>query len=101
MRLTHRQRSTIKSLANHYFGLGSVVYLFGSRIDDQQKGGDIDLLIETQQNLQAFVQAEIYFRAALDTQIGEQKIDILIYNPSQASKSSKIIEIALITAVRL
>ena len=51
MRLTHRQRSTIKSLANHYFGLDSIVYLFGSRIDDKQKGGDIDLLIETQQNL--------------------------------------------------
>lgn len=101
MRLTHRQRSTIKSLANHYFGLDSIVYLFGSRIDDKQKGGDIDLLIETQQNLKEFVQAEIHFRAALDTQIGEQKIHILIYNPLQSSKSTKIIEIALETGVRL
>lgn len=99
MRLTSHQRSTIKSLAIQYFGVNSSVYLFGSRVDDHQKGGDIDLLIQTQQNLKESVQSEMYFRSALNNQIGEQKVDILTYNPS--AKSSKIIEIALKTAVSL
>ena len=71
--------------------------LFSSRVDDRQKVGDIDLLIQTQQNLKELVQSEMYFRSALNNQIGEQKADILTYNPP--AKSTKIIEIALKTAV--
>ena len=99
MRLTLHQRSIIKSLVIQYFGVSSTVYLFGSRVDDHQKGGDIDLLIQTQQNIQELVHSEMYFRSALNNQIGEQKVDVLTYNPS--AKSSKIIEIALKTAVPL
>lgn len=46
MRLTHTQIDTIKSTAAAVLGEGVRVTLFGSRLDDQQKGGDIDLYIE-------------------------------------------------------
>ncbi len=46
MRLQDFEISSIKSAANHVFGQGSKVILFGSRVDDDVKGGDIDLYIQ-------------------------------------------------------
>ncbi len=45
MRLTHHQAQTIKTQAEQVFGLGAKGYLFGSRVDNHLKGGDIDLYV--------------------------------------------------------
>ena len=47
MRLTPAQIDTIKSTAQAVLGEGVQVTLFGSRVDEQQKGGDVDLYVET------------------------------------------------------
>ncbi|PIT73929.1 nucleotidyltransferase family protein [Limnohabitans sp. G3-2] len=47
MRLTPAQIDTIKSTAQALLGEGAQVTLFGSRVHDQQKGGDVDLYVET------------------------------------------------------
>ena len=49
MRLTPDQIETIKSTTAAVLGQGVGVTLFGSRLDDRQKGGDIDLYIEVPQ----------------------------------------------------
>ena len=49
MRLTPNQIETIKSTASAVLGTGVQVTLFGSRLDDQKKGGDVDLYIEVPQ----------------------------------------------------
>jgi predicted nucleotidyltransferase len=49
MRLTPAQINTIKSTATAVLGAGSQVTLFGSRVHDDQKGGDVDLYVETHQ----------------------------------------------------
>jgi predicted nucleotidyltransferase len=46
MRLTMDQIATIKSTTSAVLGEGVRVTLFGSRLHDQQKGGDIDLYVE-------------------------------------------------------
>jgi predicted nucleotidyltransferase len=46
MRLTEKQIEIIRDGVFKHFGEKSAVYLFGSRVDDTKKGGDIDLLIE-------------------------------------------------------
>ncbi len=46
MRLTNAQIDTIKSTAAAVLGEPVRVTLFGSRLDDRQKGGDVDLYIE-------------------------------------------------------
>lgn len=44
MRLTHDEIKSIIESFHNSFETGSV-YLFGSRVDDARKGGDIDLYI--------------------------------------------------------
>ncbi|MCK6604163.1 MAG: hypothetical protein L6Q59_04630 [Ignavibacteriaceae bacterium] len=53
--------------------------LFGSRVDDNKRGGDIDLYIET--NLtQGVIEKKINLLVKLKDQLGDQKIDIVINN---------------------
>ena len=46
MRLTTEQIALIKQNTALIFGDEAKIYLFGSRTDDNAKGGDIDLFIE-------------------------------------------------------
>ena len=45
MRLSKYYVDSIKNVFNDVFCEGAI-YLFGSRVDDTKKGGDIDLYIE-------------------------------------------------------
>jgi len=45
MRLNAQEQNSIMQIARRHFGENVRVILFGSRIDDTKKGGDIDLLI--------------------------------------------------------
>ena len=47
MRLTETEIHIIKHSATDIFGSDVAVFLFGSRVDDTKKGGDIDLYIKT------------------------------------------------------
>jgi len=74
MRLTDYEYAAIKQTIA-LFDPDAKVYLFGSRVDDTQLGGDIDLLILSD-HLQRGDRGVI--RWNLWEKIGEQKIDILI-----------------------
>jgi len=49
MRLTPSQIETICTTSRQTLGEDAKVSLFGSRLDDRRKGGDVDLLVEAQQ----------------------------------------------------
>lgn len=76
MRLTEFEQDSIKEAFRSVFGSGAI-YLFGSRAEDEKKGGDIDLYIESSDdgNLSS---KKIDFLVRLKRAIGEQKIDIII-----------------------
>lgn len=54
----------------------AAVYLFGSRVDDSAKGGDIDLLVLSKK-IKLMDKLDILVQ--LHQQLGERKIDIAIY----------------------
>ena len=74
MRLTMQQTQTIAQTVNRLAGAGSAVYLFGSRLDDQAKGGDVDLFIESDMPLSLIHRAQI--KMELESQLG-LPVDIL------------------------
>lgn len=76
MRLTKQEVEAIKISFKEIFDCGAI-YLFGSRVDDTQKGGDIDLYIITEQN-ENLIQKKIDFLVNLKQKIGNQKIDVVI-----------------------
>ncbi len=96
MRLTSRQHSIIKKYTTEIFGLNTRLLLFGSRVDDNKKGGDIDLYIETQE-LEPF-DKKIQLLRALQRELGEQKIDIVINN---FTKQKEIYRVAKQTGIEL
>ncbi|HET9113451.1 MAG TPA: nucleotidyltransferase domain-containing protein [Burkholderiales bacterium] len=78
MRLTETQRSLIKSAVARIIGPDSKVWLFGSRVDDSKRGGDIDLLVETEQLIPSRASALCRLEGALVMSLGDRKIDVLL-----------------------
>jgi predicted nucleotidyltransferase len=59
MRLSCKQLLTITETAQLVAGEGVRVSLFGSRLDDTRKGGDVDLLIESKPAIGLLAKAKI------------------------------------------
>ncbi len=74
MRLSDQEKNAVIN-AVHQKDPNAAVYLFGSRVDDHSRGGDIDLLILSE-NLTFSDKIDI--KLDLYKRIGEQKIDIII-----------------------
>jgi predicted nucleotidyltransferase len=101
MRLTLIQKTAICETAAKYFGADAEVWLFGSRVNDQAKGGDIDLYIEPLISHAAkLVDAKLQFLRELHQKIGEQKIDVVLH-PANSTQDLPIYRIAKQTGVRL
>lgn len=82
MRLTPDEIAAIKDCARAHFGEGAVVRLFGSRVRDDLRGGDIDLHITADADEKADWKHESSFKSSLCDRIGEQRIDVLVNGPS-------------------
>ena len=78
MRLTSAEASVIKGLISKADPDGKV-YLFGSRVDDNRKGGDIDIFLEASKKIDFKEQLLLQHRliAGCDT-----KVDLVIQNPN-------------------
>ena len=82
MRLTAEEIAGIRAAAAQVFGPQAVVRLFGSRVDDCKKGGDIDLLVEVPPGRTTFLD-ECALLFALEERLGERKIDVLLVEPDR------------------
>ena len=82
MRLTPAQIDTIKSTAQAVLGEGAKVTLFGSRVDDDKKGGDVDLMVEVDQAVAepALVAARVASR--IERAMDGRKVDVLLKAPN-------------------
>jgi len=101
MRLTAQQAEAIRHAAVEVFGPDVELRLFGSRVDDDRRGGDIDLYVGTKEGcVERLVRAELDFLVKVKSRIGEQKIDLLLDYPSRRHRPP-IFEIARTTGVPL
>ena len=80
MRLKKEEIEIIKTTVQKHLPK-SDVYLFGSRVDDSKRGGDIDILIMGTEDENRSALREI--RIELKERLGDQKIDLL-YEQQQA-----------------
>jgi hypothetical protein len=95
MRLSQLIYSSIKNRIHESIP-NADVFLFGSRVDDFAKGGDIDLLLLTEEKLPMVSINRI--RRLILNDIGEQKIDMVNFRKSDDHPFKSL---ALETAVRL
>ena len=75
MRLSKQYQNTIKKYFIEFFGDGDV-YLFGSRVDDSKKGGDIDLYLVINDHSKLF-EKKLKFLSRIKRELGDQKIDVV------------------------
>lgn len=79
MRLKQEIIAKLKLAAQNSFGDVNI-YLFGSRVDDTKKGGDIDIAIDTNISRLEFRKNKAKFISNLIKNNFELKIDIVNYN---------------------
>ncbi len=77
MRLTYFEQNIIRKTFTEVFESGDV-YLFGSRVDNSKKGGDIDLYLVPDKKFEDESDKKIQFLIKLDKYLGEQKIDVVL-----------------------
>jgi len=85
MRLDQLQKKALKIALQNLQGMDKV-FLFGSRVDDTKRAGDIDLLIYSQQpsfELARKVTREFF-------KICEEKIDVLVINPKKMTQEQAL-----------
>ncbi len=66
-------------------GIDDEVYLFGSRVDDNKKGGDIDILIYSEKNsLKLSQEISRKFFMELDS-----KLDVVVFDKGNMTREQK------------
>lgn len=87
MRLTAVEIDAIKKSINIYDPTARV-YLFGSRVDDTKKGGDIDILLESNSITD---DDKWKIVGEICDKIGERKIDVVVVSDENQRAFVKII----------
>ncbi|MFZ2968633.1 MAG: nucleotidyltransferase domain-containing protein [Sulfuricurvum sp.] len=90
MRLTQQEITIIKSTILDVL-TDSTIILFGSRLYDDKRGGDIDLLIQTNHTVD--MKQQIKILAEMELQGIERKVDLLFHTP--LTQEQNIVKTAL------
>ncbi|MES2229732.1 MAG: nucleotidyltransferase domain-containing protein [Pseudomonadota bacterium] len=96
MRLSAVERRAVESASRETLPAGTRVLLFGSRLDDRRRGGDIDLLVELPGPLSAddTVDRRTRFTARLYRLLEERRIDVVMTQQGRRDRR------AVVTAAR-
>lgn len=99
MRLTSTQIDLIRSTARQLLGDRVRVTLFGSRVNDALKGGDVDLLVEMPEAIAEPAVISARMASRLSRAMAGRKVDVVLKAPNL--KGQPIHEIAANTGVLL
>lgn len=82
MRLTPAQIDIIKSTAQAVLGEGAQVTLFGSRVHDEQKGGDVDLMVEVTQAIADPAVLAARLSSQVSRSMHGRRVDVVLKAPN-------------------
>ncbi len=99
MRISPQQTLIIRALATELAGSAARVWLFGSRVHDEARGGDVDLLLEIDTAVEEPALLSARLAAKVSRSMGGRKVDVLIKAPNLLHQP--IHSIALAQGVRL
>ncbi|MDD5030044.1 MAG: nucleotidyltransferase domain-containing protein [Rhodoferax sp.] len=99
MRITPEQIVAIRTSATHLAGDAARVWLFGSRVRDDARGGDVDLMLELDEAVAEPAQLSARLAALVSRAMYGRKVDVLIKAPNL--KFLPIHTIALAEGIRL
>ncbi|WP_045219887.1 nucleotidyltransferase domain-containing protein [Desulfonatronum thioautotrophicum] len=89
MRLNKEQVQIITQVVTRAAGQDARVFLFGSRLDDAARGGDVDLLVETDEKIPRLVHARM--KMELEELLG-LPVDVLVH--ARNMEASPFVELA-------
>jgi uncharacterized protein len=104
MRLTPEQQAALRSALRRSFGPRARLWLFGSRIDDQARGGDFDFLVQTDEgDARLLVEARLGFMADLHgtPAFEDERLDVVLYAPALDAQPRAIHRVALAGGIEL
>ena len=80
MQLTPEQTQAIRQRIHQHMGIHARIWLFGSRVDDSRRGGDVDLYVEPQTapDLTAWLRCRSELADALDL-----NVDLIVQQPGR------------------
>lgn len=82
MRLTENQIQLIRQLARQVAGSQCRVRVFGSRLDDAARGGDLDLMLELPESVDNPALIAAQMSAYVSRALYGRKVDILLSAPN-------------------
>ncbi|MCX7628078.1 MAG: nucleotidyltransferase domain-containing protein [Methylophilaceae bacterium] len=99
MRLKPEQVERIRSIVAEQAGPRAMVWLFGSRIDDTARGGDVDLLVELPTEVEAPALLAARIAGRISRALDDRKVDVVLAAPNL--KPQPIHEVAKSEGMRL
>ncbi|PIQ13032.1 MAG: nucleotidyltransferase domain-containing protein [Hydrogenophilales bacterium CG_4_10_14_3_um_filter_58_23] len=86
MRLTPAQTRQITECIHHHLGDAAQVWLFGSRLEDNKRGGDVDIYVETGPHP---IMNELRCKMNLEETL-DMPIDLIVRRPDEDSSIALI-----------
>jgi predicted nucleotidyltransferase len=86
MRLTPQQIQTIKQATTDIFGPEVRVWLFGSRAYDRKRGGDVDLMIETNRAVENEPMLAARLSARVSRSMQGRRVDVIVLAPGSTTR---------------
>ena len=102
MRITPEEKEVFITSLSPYISGAAELFLFGSRTNDNERGGDMDLLmvVDNDANKSKLATHKIDILVDMKTRLGDQKIDLLLTTKVGITESA-FLQTILPTAVSL
>jgi predicted nucleotidyltransferase len=84
VRLTPQQREIIVQTVAEMLGPKAEILLFGLRVDDAARGGDVDLLVRTPDRVDLPVVSAARLAVTLERALGGRRVDVVLVTPDTA-----------------